>query len=66
MRIKTLLLFAAGYAAAEYGVFGRALGAVPEEFRSGVMLFAAAAVAASMFDRYYVTPRVQRQVREDG
>lgn len=66
MKLKTLLVFAAGYAAAEYSLFQQALAGFSEPVQFTITVLVVALVAGSIFDRYYVQPRARRQVRSDG
>lgn len=63
MRIKTIGLFAAGYFANEYAVFGAGIEAIPAEFRAVVLLFTIALVFGLLFDRYAVGPWAKARAR---
>lgn len=56
MKVTTVLLFVAGYVAAEYAAFQHALAVFPPQYRPGVAVLGICVVFASLFDRYVVTP----------
>lgn len=55
MTLKTVIVFGAGYLAAEYAVFHRGLNAVPPEYRPGVLLVGVVGLLAIFADRYVAT-----------